>query len=74
MNIELLEPYVAFDRWCRDNGYGDVADCIPERVDLRRLDAAIAEYAKLGQRQYEALDPAQGWRVVGTATVRKVTR
>lgn len=73
MDIELLEPYVAFGRWCRANGYGDVADCIPERVDLRRLDAAIAEYAKPRWLiiSYEHGEP--GVELLGDVVVRKVT-
>lgn len=52
-----IDPYALFDEWCRANGYADISDSEPMRVDLARLDAAIAAYASAYERhQREAED------------------
>lgn len=47
---EETDPYEAFDLWCKANGFADVIDCVPEDVNLQRLDEAIAAYGKDGER------------------------
>ena len=46
-----MEPYEAFNQWMRANGYADVCDAVPERVDLARLNEAVAQYASAARRE-----------------------
>lgn len=43
---DTLDPYEAFEAWCKANGYADVIECEPQDVDLARMNAAIKEYGK----------------------------
>lgn len=61
--IEQIEPYEAFEEWCRANGYADVADAPAGETDLDRLHEAIERYAESGEPEVRAwgewAEPAQ---------------
>ena len=42
---ECQDPLYQFNLWCRANGYSDICDAEPDRVNLARLDEAVAAYA-----------------------------
>ena len=41
-----MDPYYFFQQWMRANGYADVCDASPERVDLARINEAVAAYGR----------------------------
>lgn len=64
-----MDPYHFFNAWMRAHGYADVCDAAQGRVDLARLDAAVAAYARHGaeaqQAQREAERRGDQWQAGG---------